>query len=93
MANLGLLCTNPPVGLLRKNPPITSSDYRSAALWFRKSAEAGDIGGMIHLADIFAGGSGGLDADANQAVYWYKRAAALGSRAAQQKLESLHVLS
>jgi hypothetical protein len=93
MANLGLLRTNPPIGLLRKNPPITASDYRSAALWFRKSAEAGDIGGMIHLADILARGSDGLDADANQAVYWYKRAAALGSRAAQQKLESLPALA
>jgi Sel1 repeat len=87
MANLGLLRRNPPVGFLRKNPPITASDYSDAALWFRKSAEAGDICGMIQLADILARGSGGLDADANQAVYWYKRAAALGSRAAQQKLE------
>jgi hypothetical protein len=93
MANLGLLCTNPPIGFLHNNPPIKASDYRSAALWFRKSAEAGDIGGMIQLADILARGTGGLDPDATQAVYWYKRAAALGSRAAQQKLESLPVLA
>jgi Sel1 repeat len=61
---------------------------KSAGKWFRKAAEAGDIGGMINLAEMLEKGIG-LQKDPIEAVSWYQRAAELGSRAAQLRLKSL----
>jgi hypothetical protein len=58
----------------------------SAAKWFRKAAEAGDIGGMINLAEMLEKGICGSQKDPLEATSWYQRAADLGSRAAQLHL-------
>jgi Sel1 repeat len=79
MTNLGIMYR--PGGAL--------GDRTSAAVWFRKAAQAGDIGGMVNLADMLDKGIGGLQKDANEAVCWYQRAADLGSLAAQRGLDRL----
>jgi TPR repeat protein len=43
-------------------------DDVAAAAWFRKAAEAGDVGGMINLAQMYEDGRGVLKNDANQAL-------------------------
>jgi Sel1 repeat len=80
MANLGIMYR--PGGSL-----AYLGDRTSAAMWFRKAAEAGDIGGMINLADMLERGIGGVQKDPKEAVYWYQRAADLGSLAAQRGLD------
>jgi len=42
----------------------TDAAKAEAANWFCKAAEAGDIGGMINLADMYENGLGGLEKDA-----------------------------
>jgi hypothetical protein len=92
MANLGIVYRQ----VSERRAPTTKFDvevreYRNAmaASWFRKAAEAGDVGGMINLADMHEKGIGGLQKDANQALHWYERAAKCGSRVAQLNLERL----
>jgi len=73
-ANLGLLCKD--------------VDEVAAAAWFRKAAEAGDVGGMINLARMYEECRGGLKNDANQALTWYQKAANSGSPLAQRRVQS-----
>jgi hypothetical protein len=83
MANLGIMY----------RPGGSLGDRTSAAMWFRKAAEAGDIGGMINLADLLEKGIGGVKKDPNEAVCWYQRAADLGSLAAQRGLDRLQTIN
>ena len=53
MANLGVMCKD--------------VDEVAAAAWFRKATEAGDVGGMINLAQMYEEGRGGLKNDAGHA--------------------------
>jgi len=78
MANLGLL--------------LQGRDELAAAVWFRKAAEAGDVGGMINLAHMYEEGRGRLKNDANQALAWYRRAANSGSALAQRRIECVGVV-
>jgi TPR repeat protein len=78
------------LGIMYRQGRGVSRDYASAASWFRKAAEAGDVGSMIHLADMHEKGIGGLPKDAKESVLWYERAARSGSRVAQEYLERLH---
>lgn len=79
MANLGILCKD--------------VDEVAAAAWFRKAAEAGDMGGMINLAQMYEEGRGGLKNDANQALTWYRSAANIGSPLAQRRVQCAEVSS
>ena len=77
MANLGILCKG--------------RDEVAAAGWFRKAAEAGDMGGMVNLAQMYEEGRGGLKNDANQALTWYRSAANIGSPLAQRRVQCADV--
>jgi TPR repeat protein len=77
MANLGILWKD--------------FDEVAATAWFRKAAEAGDIGGMINLAQMYEEGRGGLKKDANQALAWYRSAANIGSSLAQRRVQCAEV--
>lgn len=56
---------------VRKNP-------KQSYLWYRKAAEAGDVGGMFNLALIYS--TDGELKDERKAVDWYRRAAEAGDR-------------
>jgi hypothetical protein len=86
MANLGIMYRR---GGFWSGGGFVSKDDARAASWFSKAAEAGDLGGMINLAEMSERGVGGLQKDAKKAVGWYARAADLGSRVAQENLERL----
>jgi hypothetical protein len=77
MANLGILCKD--------------VDEVAAAAWFRKAAEAGDVGGMINLAQMYEERRGGLRNDANQALTWYRSAASIGSPLARRRVQCAEV--
>jgi len=66
-------------------------DEVAAAAWFRKAAEAGDMGGMVNLAQMYEEGRGGLKNDANQALTWYRSAANIGSPLAQRRVQCADV--
>jgi len=52
------------------------------------AAEAGNTAAQTHLAEYYELGSGG-EKDRKKAIYWYKKAAGLGSVWARQKLSIL----
>ena len=55
-------------------------NYKLAAEWYRKAAEAGNVPGEIHLADGYRDGRG-LTRDMAQAAAWYRKAADQGDAA------------
>jgi TPR repeat protein len=66
-------------------------NYKLAAEWYRKAAEAGNVPGEIHLADGYRDGRG-LTRDMAQAAAWYRKAADQGDAAAQGTLAMLYTL-
>jgi len=56
-------------------------DEGQAFQWYRKSADAGDRDGMLHLGVAYDTGSG-VRANDEQAVLWYRRAADKGNASA-----------
>ena len=56
----------------------------------RKAAEAGDAGGMYSLGIMYEHGYG-VAQDREQAVTWYRKAAALGDEHAKNHLAELGV--
>jgi Caspase domain/Sel1 repeat len=51
----------------------TESDYKNAALWYRKSAEQGNHAAAMALAALYESGLG-VDKDPEEARRWYERA-------------------
>ena len=74
--NMGLMCQN---GL------GTEEDPQAAYEWYRKAAEAGDADGAYMTGWCIENHYGTDD----QALEWYKRAAALGSEAAEEAVARL----
>ncbi len=64
-------------------------DYKSAADWYRKAADQGNVAGEIHLADLYRDGKG-LARDKTQAAEWYRKAADQGDTGAQGTLGTLY---
>jgi TonB family protein len=56
--------------------------------WYRKLADAGDADGMYYVGWDYENGIG-VAKDLDQAVTWYRKAAAAGSEKAKQSLERL----
>jgi len=46
---------------------------------YRKASAMGDAGSQYYLGNMYENGSGGLPKDAQQATYWYRKAADQGS--------------
>ena len=54
-------------------------------VWYRRAADAGDVGAQYNLGVIYREGEG-VEADATQAVAWFRRAADAGYAEAQFNL-------
>jgi len=74
---------------------LSAGDIVSARLFYERAADGGDGGAALRLGATFdpaflsrTGGRGNLD-DPAQASFWYRRAAGLGKRAAQEYLQNL----
>jgi uncharacterized caspase-like protein/TPR repeat protein len=60
-----------------------------AVSYYRKAAEAGDVGAALDLARILANGSDGLPADPAEAARWLKVAASAGQADGEYELAKL----
>ncbi|KAG0245069.1 hypothetical protein BGW41_004326 [Actinomortierella wolfii] len=63
-------------------------DYAQSAVWYRKAAENGSAVGQYHLGWMYEHGRG-VSKDLEQAIQWYRRAAALGHITAKDRLANL----
>lgn len=57
-------------------------------LFFREAAELGDPEGMYYLAMCYRWGEGGVYADPEQALHWFRKAAEAGDEESRKILES-----
>ena len=64
-------------------------NYTTAAYWYRKSADAGNIEGMFNLGIMYHLGQGVRQDDAD-AITWLKRAAEAGSVKSYNQLASIY---
>jgi TPR repeat protein len=69
--------------------PDFAGGSAAAYSWVRRSAEGGWVDGMISTAVMLATGEG-TDRDAEEAAYWYREAAILGSAHAMRGLGAMH---
>ena len=66
-------------------------DHIEAAMWFRKSAEAGYVNAQFNLGIIYCKGQG-VEQNFSEAARWVQLAAVHGSKGALEGLDLLHVL-
>ncbi len=66
--------------------------YKTAAEWYRKAADKGDVAGQLHLAALYRDGGKGFPRDMEQAAAWYRNAAEQGDVVAQATLGLLYSL-
>lgn len=71
------------------DPEDAADAWKSAASWYRKAAEQGDIPGELHLAECLMYGRGETR-DPKQAAEWYRKAAEKGDINAQGMLAMLY---
>jgi TPR repeat protein len=64
-------------------------DYKTAAEWYRKAADKGDIAGELHLAALYRDGGKGFQRDMAQAAQWYRKAADQGDAEAEGTMGTL----
>ncbi len=76
------------LGYLYEQDNGVKADQAEAAKWYRKSADQNNLDGLFNLGRAYENGIG-LSKDANQAKTYYSKAAAAGSRDAQQALAGL----
>jgi hypothetical protein len=83
-------------GLLKRSEILLrTGDIASARLLLRRAANAGSADAALALGGTFDGavlaklGVLGFARDADQARFWYRKAAELGSQEAEQRLETL----
>jgi len=68
---------------------LSASDYKTAAEWYRKAADEGNISGEMRLAALYRDGRG-VERDMAQAAEWYRKAAEQGDATAQATLGVLY---
>jgi hypothetical protein len=61
--------------------------WTTAVKWWRKAAEAGDVGAQFSMGSCYYHGQG-VDRDVAQATEWFRKAAAQGNTGAAQALQS-----
>lgn len=76
---------------LKADPDDAASAWKTAAEWYRKAADQGNISGEMHLAECYRDGRG-VTRDMAQAAQWYRRAADQGDAAAEGTLGMLYVV-
>ena len=90
-ANAGDAAAQVLVGESYAGGKTVSADPKQAALWYRKAADQGDIGGEIHLAALYRDGAGkAFPRDVEAAAAWYRKAADAGDPGAQGTLGILY---
>ena len=72
------------LGFLHENGAGVAKSEPEALRWFQRAAQKGDSGGMLVLGEMYAFGRGGLPKDIDQAVQWYRKAAASGNDQTKQ---------
>jgi hypothetical protein len=65
-------------------------DLKQAAVWYRRAADKGDVGGEVHLAALYRDGGKGFARDMALAAAWYRKAAEQGDAGAQGTLGVLY---
>jgi TPR repeat protein len=63
--------------------------HKTAAEWYRKAAEKGDVAGQLRMAALYRDGKG-VPRDMEQAAEWYRKAAEQGDVSAQGTLGVLY---
>jgi hypothetical protein len=89
-ANAGDVAAQVAVGESYAAGKGVARDYKAAAEWYRKAGDKGDIGGELHLAELFRDGGKGFPRDMAQAAVWYQKAAEQGDVTAQGTIGTLY---
>jgi hypothetical protein len=96
-ASPGLSATAIATLLRRGEAFLSTGDITSARLFYERAADAGEGLAALQLGatfdPLFLGRAGirGVTADQGQALYWYRRASALGNSEAERRLEILQM--
>ena len=67
-------------------------DLMVAEAWYERAAAQNNSKAMIQIGDLYASCPDDNFCNSNKAINWYKRAAALGERVAEEKLERAEVM-
>jgi len=73
------------------DPDDAADAWKTAAGWYRKAADQGNIPGEIHVAECYRDGRG-VARNMEQAADWYRKAADQGDAGAQGTLAMLYVM-
>lgn len=76
---------------LTADPDDAADGWKTAAGWYRKAADQGNLSGEMHLAECYRDGRG-VPRDMAQAAEWYRKAADQGDAAAEGTLGMLYVV-
>lgn len=79
------------VGSFHEEGMGRAQDFAEAARWYRMSAEKGYAMGQFNLGALLINGPPGVEANPDEAVEWFKKAAAQGNQAAVEVLQDLGV--
>jgi TPR repeat protein len=74
------------------NAVLAGEAYGTAAEWYRKAADRGDLAGELHLAALYRDGGNGFPRNMAQAAEWYRKAAEQGDVGAQGTLGVLYFI-
>ncbi|HEY5210517.1 MAG TPA: tetratricopeptide repeat protein [Stellaceae bacterium] len=73
------------IGTMYASGSGVPKDEGEAAIWYRKAAERGYVGGQLNLGMAYENGRG-VPRDYTTALQWYRKAAAQGSALAQDSI-------
>lgn len=74
--------TTPAAQLAEGKRCLGHKQYKQAATWFRRAAEAGNAEAMAELGECYQYGRG-VEKNSTQQEYWYRRSAELGCASGQ----------
>lgn len=91
-ANAGDASAQVAVGESYASGTGVARNYETAAEWYQKAADKGDIAGELHLAVLYRDGGEGFPRDMTKAAEWFRKAADQGDVSAQGTMGTLYSL-